>query len=210
MLWIALAAAQIHAPVPQNRKALFAAGDFPASVAARLRTGFWQVGVQLTIRPDGSIQSCDISATSGVAELDRRSCDILHQRGRFAAASLNSVPAYGVYRTTIGWALSNGPPPGPPPLVGNPDMELLVQSLPAGFKSPVSVRVMFAVDSVGRLSSCTAEPGPSLEHAVDAPALVPVACEQLMQAFRPNPVKDASGNAIPSIQDAVVRFSVAH
>jgi hypothetical protein len=205
MFWIAFAAAQISAPVPLNKKSLFSADDFPRSVASRFGTGFWQVGVQLTVRPDGSLQSCDIDRTSGVAELDRRSCDIIHQRAKFAPASLNGKQVYGIYRTTIGWALADAPVQVP--RVDNPELDLSVQSLPPPLQPPVVVRVMFAVDAAGQLSSCTAEPGLSLEHANNVPALVSIACEQLVATFKPAPPRDAQGTPVASVQDAVIRFS---
>ena len=87
------------------------------------------------------------------------------------------------------------------------DLEVRVKALPSGIRDPARVRVMFAVDTAGAVSSCTAEPGENFEMAENKPILVPVSCEQLMQNYKPIPVRNPSGNLIKSVQDAVVQFS---
>jgi hypothetical protein len=66
---------------------------------------------------------------------------------------------------------------------------------------------MFAVEADGSTSSCTAEASDAFERAENNPALVPIACEQLMKSYRAIPVTDLSGKPIRSVQDALIRFS---
>jgi hypothetical protein len=119
---------------------------------------------------------------------------------------MDGSAGFGVYRTTINWVIADAP--WDTSKVSNPDLELTVNALPARLKSPSLVRAMFSVDQQGHPSSCVAEPAPSLEHAENDPALVPVACEQLMKSYTAVPAKDETGKLVPSIQDALVRFSI--
>jgi hypothetical protein len=68
---------------------------------------------------------------------------------------------------------------------------------------------MFAVDQSGDIGSCLAEPTKSFEHVDNSPALVPIACDRIAKSYKPVPAKDAGGNAIPSVQDALLRFTKA-
>ena len=59
------------------------------------------------------------------------------------------------------------------------------------------------------MTSCASEPTQPFEQIANDAALVAVACDQLMASYKPIPAKDSTGNPIPSIQDAIVRFSLA-
>lgn len=205
MIWLALAA-QLSAPVPANLRRWFSYDDMPAYFIERA-PGTWVVGIRVSVGPDGAVQGCSVESSSGVARLDELTCKRVEQRAKFAPArSDQGAAALGVYRTSISWAVAASP--FEPPNVSIPDVDVSVQDLPPGVKSPALVRVMFEVDRQGRVGSCTAEAGDSLEHVSNILALVPVACDQLTKLYKPVPAKDATGNAAPSIQDAIVRFSV--
>ena len=201
MLWIALAA-QLSAPVPTNLPKWFSYDDVPAYLIER-SPGLWLIGVRVTVGPDGVVESCDVESTSGIERLDQFTCRRIKQRAKFAAAhSPEGSAASGVYRTTMHFAVADSPFNTSNASV--PDVDVSVASLPAGLKSPALVRVMFAVDQEGRMRSCTAEPR---ENVSNNPELVPIACEQLTKLYKPVPVRDAAGNAVPSVQNATVRFS---
>ena len=68
--------------------------------------------------------------------------------------------------------------------VSNAVLNLSVQALPSGIKSPAAVRVMFAVDQKGAISSCTPEPTQPFELINNNPALVSVACAQLAEKLQ--------------------------
>ena len=209
MLILALAAAsQLSAPVPKNLDRWFRDDDVPMYLMVQ-ENGVWLVPFRLNVAPDGTLKGCDVEISSGERRLDQLTCRLLMKRARFRPArSADGAAAYGVYRNYAKWAVSTSP--AAPPKVNYPDLDLTVQALPSGVKSPAFVRVMFEVDANGRASSCTAEPAPSLDPISNDPALVPTACEQLMASYKPIAAKDSAGAAIPSVQDALVRFAIAN
>jgi hypothetical protein len=207
MFWIAFAAATsaLSAPVPLNQRQWFVADDVPRSVMYITGSHRWTVGISIKVAPDGTIQSCAVEVGSQVPDLDRLSCELVKTRARFSAARWSDgKPAYGVFRTAIVWAVTDDPSTMPPksPL---PDLELAVQSMPSGVKSPSLVRVMFAVDTNGKIVECAPETR-ALEPTENAAALIPVACEEFAATFKLGVPTDPAGNPVPSIQDGLVRF----
>lgn len=204
MLWVALAA-QISAPVPTNLDEWFNYNDVPAFLEQQ-GTGLWWVGIRLTVRPDSAVQNCEVEKSSRIRDLDRLTCEIATRRARFVAAhQADGSRAFGVYRTSVKWLIADAP--FDTSKLSNPDLELTVQNLPPGVKSPSIARVMFAVDASGQMGPCVAEPTKTYEKAENNPELVSIACQQLEEAYRPVPAKDRSGSAVPSIQDATVKFT---
>ena len=137
-------------------------------------------------------------------------CDLIKKRARFQAARwTDGSPVTGVYNTTVAWILSTMAfyDPMKPPKGHNADLDISVEQLPPGVKSPSLVRAMFAVDGSGNISSCTSEASDNFVEAENDSALVPIACDQLLKTFKPLSFKDSSGKAISSVQDALVRFS---
>jgi len=198
MWWIALAA-QLSAPTPINIGNWFNDGDFPGYLVEQ-QPGVWLVGVGVRVRPDGAVQDCTVESTSGVARLDQLTCKIVEQRAKFRPASFaEGSAAPGVYRTYVGWDVTKAP--ATTSHVSNADLNLTVQSLPAGIPSPTAVRLVFTVDQRGQISSCASEATQPFERVENNPALVSVACDELVKGYKPNP-------AVPSVQDAIVRFAV--
>lgn len=208
MLWIALAAAaQLSAPVPKDLTKWFYADDVPDYLMAK-GNGLWFVKVGIGISPDGALTGCQIEGSSGIPKLDAFTCRTILKRAKFVPArSIDGSPAFGVFRTSIKWSVADAP--WDDSKFSDPDVEVQVQNLPPAVKSPSLVRVMFAVDQAGTIGSCLAEPTKSFQHVDNVPALVPIACDQLAKSYKPVPAKDEGGNAIPSVQDALVRFTKA-
>jgi hypothetical protein len=208
MLWIAFAAsASLSAPVPKNLGKWFYADDVPPYLIAK-GDGLWLVGVRIGVRPDGAIDGCQVEASSGIAQLDAFTCRKILRRAKFVpATAADGKPAFGVFRRSIMWAVSSAPRDTSD--ARRPDLQVQVQKLPSDVKSPTFVSVMFAVDQSGNIGSCRAEPTKAFEHVDNVPALVPIACNRIAKAYKPVPAKDAGGNAISSVQDALVRFTKA-
>jgi hypothetical protein len=206
MFWIALAAAaQISTPVPQNLRHWFSNEDVPVFLLQQ-NSGFWTVGIRIDVASDGKVRSCGIETSGGIPDLDALTCQIVRQRAKFRSAHwIDGSPTLGVYRTSVNWAVSVVPTDWTE--VSNPVLDLSVDHLPSGAKSPTLVRVMFAVDPLSGISSCAAEPGDNFERAENIIALVPIACQELIKSYRPVPPKDRDGRSVSSVQDAVVRFS---
>jgi hypothetical protein len=206
MFWIALAA-QLSAPVTTNPANWLSGDDVPQYLISK-EHGLWIVYIRLTVTPENSILGCQIERSSGISDLDDFTCRKIVDRAKFkSAVAADGSATFGVYRTSVKWSVSDTLP-GDTSNLSDPDLDLFVQRLPNGAQSVASVNLMFSVDAVGQMSGCTAETRPL--EPVDDPALVPVACDALMKGYKAVPAKDASGRVVPSIQDAIVRFSTSH
>ena len=196
MFWTALAA-QLSAPEPFQRGSWFSDSDMPsyiqtAGISRRVLT-------RLLVSPDGKVESCSAEVSSGEVRVDRDTCSLMMERTKFRPARwTDGSPVYGVYRLVFDWTVG----PRLPGILS--DLELTVAALPKGAHSPATVRVMFAVDEVGKPSSCTAEITPGIPKANWA--LAPVACAEIVKRYSAIPARDTSGRAVRSVQDATVNF----
>ena len=196
MLWIALAA-QLSAP--QLREVWLENDDTPVNLLAARE--FVQVRLRLTVSPTGSVPRCDIEQSSGTRAIDSYTCDLARGRASFQPArSPQGVAQYGMYRIRVIWAAR------PVDVEPSGDLIARLNPRPRGIRLPALTRVMFAVDKAGRISACSDEP-PSLRGMKrNDPALVPIACDQLVKNFRPAPAVDENGQPIESVQNAQVLF----
>jgi hypothetical protein len=204
MLWITVAAAsaQLSAPIPANLHSWATYSDVPMDIVPEGPQHL--VGFRVTVDLAGKPQSCRVDLSSGIPRLDRYSCDLVMKRARFIPAKdAAGTPVYGVYESNLTWWVGDVGPPPRAPFGG--DLDLLVNSLPAGTQSPIGVRIMFAVDAQGKTSSCTQEGEPGKTQA--PPELAQLACTQALQQLKIIPATDVRGTPVPSIQDAEVRFS---
>lgn len=184
--------AQLSAPVPS--KPLLTPADVPMEIMEEnvLHT----VGIAVTVKPDGRVQSCLVEKSSGNRKLDSYTCKLLTRRARFRRPThIDGSPAYGLYRTGINWWAGNGYPPRRLPLA---DLYLTVSKLPPKLESPLSVRLKVAVDPTGRASHCLAE------DSKEQPELVRLGCEQLLKSYQPSPVRSEAGVPVASVQSATV------
>jgi hypothetical protein len=197
MFWIALAAAaQLSAPEPKF--VWFNLYDTPFGFFGGSSA---TVFVRLNVRPDGTVHSCTVEESSGYPWIDGYTCELSRRRARFRPAiSESGGAAYGVYRLPITWAMHDAVRKR-----STADLVLTVAALPKGVRSPATVRLMFAVDEQGRLSSCAAEPSRDVPKA--NLLLVPLACEQLMKTYKAIPARDSAGKLVRSIQDGSVEFN---
>jgi hypothetical protein len=201
MFWIALAA---HINMPFMDQAsiwtLFSADDVPLDVVPDGESR--RVNVRVVVKPDGAIQNCGAEFSSGIPKLDAYTCAIILRRARFhPAIGLDGLPAYGVIRTAVTWAVNDAPSKWPT------DLDLTVTALPKGIKNPAFVSLMFAVDETGRPSSCAAEEPRPPAHRKLTDELIQVACDQLLNNYVAIPARDIAGKTVRSVQDANVRFS---
>ena len=123
------------------------------------------------------------------------------KRAKFLPAhDAAGVPAIGVYKTFIGWWVGENYPPE----MWEGDVIADVPDIPSRSKSRAVVNVMFAVDANGTPSNCLGETKLGQKLSDDDLQLVQIACEQVIRTYRAQAAVDASGTAIPSIQDATV------
>jgi protein TonB len=114
---VAVAPPAPPAPVPPPRKVqsaqsakgdlrtLFSADDYPASAQSAGAEGTAQA--QLTVGPDGRVESCNITRSSGNSALDSATCNILRRRAKFTPArDSNGQPTTDTVTTPpITWRL---------------------------------------------------------------------------------------------------------
>ena len=203
MFWLAFAT-QISASVAENANVWFNPQDVPEYLL-RQGSGLWQVPIRITVNPDGRMQKCEIERTSGIADLDRLTCRIVLMRAKFKPASIDGTASFGVYRASIQWAVADVP--WDTSKISNPDVDVTVERLPDRVTSPALVKVMFAVDASGNKSSCTADEAREFVRATNHPALVSIACDQIVDKYQATPALDQAGKPISSIQNGLVRFS---
>src|SRR3954471_24659924 len=123
MFWIALAA-QLSAPVPTNLRKWFEPEDMPVSVMSA-GTGAALAGIRVDVAPDCTIRRCTVETSSKVRILDRLSCDLPKRRAKFEPAHwTDGSPAFGAYRTSISWIVTDVPVR--PPKLSYPDLDLSV------------------------------------------------------------------------------------
>jgi len=67
-----------------NRGDIFNPDDYPTEAKASLAEG--RVKVRALISPGGGVIACDMMVSAGTAALDKRTCDLLRQRGWFLPA----------------------------------------------------------------------------------------------------------------------------
>jgi len=65
-------------------RSLFSADDYPASAQAAGAEG--TVRAELTVGPDGRVEACNITQSSGNSALDSTTCNILRRRAKFTPA----------------------------------------------------------------------------------------------------------------------------
>ena len=200
LLSLVAVAASVSAPKPIGLLNWYRPDDMPAyhQIAGITR----RVHLRVTVRPDGSLQNCEVENDGGDAKLAAYTCILTLKRAEFEPAMWSDGTAsYGVYRTAPTWAV--GSPPSPNSVPG--DLELDVDRLPKGEKSPAFVTIMFAVDISGNPSSCSAVPPRSRRDRSD-PELVSIACEQWIKSLKATPAKNDAGEAVPSVQTGSVKF----
>lgn len=89
------------------------AADYPSGALRRGEQGITYFSARVDTA--GRVDACEITQSSGSAELDEATCRLVVARARFRPAQDargNPTPAY--YRTRIRWVIPHGTPPFPP------------------------------------------------------------------------------------------------
>jgi protein TonB len=80
--------------------------DYPARLIRRDVEG--TAGFRLVIGSDGTVDACEITASSGNAELDKATCKYVTRRARFdPATDGNGHKVVGSYSSTVRWQIPN-------------------------------------------------------------------------------------------------------
>jgi hypothetical protein len=153
----------------------------------------------IDVAPDGSAIRC----TPAVADdLGGDVCEILMKSARFEPAKdAQGQPAFAAHYGIASFLM--------PGNKGRPDRSKLavkVDALPAGATAPAYARISFLVDAAGVIGSCVTTPGEQRRFMQTTDALGPSACEHAAKDFHPAAVRNAAGEAVPSVQSIMVRF----
>lgn len=89
--------------------------DYPAAALRESRSG--KARFKLLVGRDGRPSRCEITETSGHADLDATTCTLVMRRARFRPATdVTGNVAEGWYENVISWAIPKEEPPPPPPI----------------------------------------------------------------------------------------------
>lgn len=94
-----------RAAVPQGNPGKWVReSDYPSRMVRMGIEG--KTGFRLSIGATGEVTGCEVTRSSGAAELDRAACDALRKRAIFKGATdANGEPVAGIYESTIVWQL---------------------------------------------------------------------------------------------------------
>jgi TonB family protein len=83
---------------------LFTPDDYPA--AAQKRGEMGRVRIRIRVSPTGDPSDCTVLGSSGSADLDSTTCNIIRSRAKFEPAiDVDGKPVRSVYVSTINWLL---------------------------------------------------------------------------------------------------------
>jgi protein TonB len=93
------------AAVPKGSPANWATtNDYPARALREERSG--TTGFRVTVGPDGRVTDCDVTSSSGHADLDAATCENVRRRARFTPATDGEGnPTSGSYSNRIRWQI---------------------------------------------------------------------------------------------------------
>jgi TonB family protein len=96
----------VHAPTPIGSASAWIMGsDYPSRALSDEREG--TTSYLLTIAPDGKVISCQVTSSSGHADLDAATCDNVRRRARFIPATdASGRPTSGIYSNKVRWSIS--------------------------------------------------------------------------------------------------------
>ena len=78
--------------------------DYPARAMREEREG--TTGFRVTYNAEGRVTACDVTSSSGHADLDAETCKLIQRRGRFnPAKDRTGNPTGGSYSNRIRWQI---------------------------------------------------------------------------------------------------------
>ncbi|HEX6741902.1 MAG TPA: energy transducer TonB [Sphingomicrobium sp.] len=153
------------------------------------------VGYEVTVRPDGTVRDCTVTAQSGLPKLDQITCTSMMRRARFKPAKWSDGSAvFGVYRSSAVWGVEGASVALPA------DAKLSVKALPSDVRGSAIADIAFEAASDGRVAHCI-----RVGTASDV-RLVAAACDWLLASYKAVPVLDA-GKQVRSVQTLSIVFA---
>jgi hypothetical protein len=196
-----LSGSMLRGPAPVNYTSWPSQSGIPDYLFNGRRSA-WTIRARLTVRPDGSVQRCEVERRSGSKPLDKFTCEMFSQRAKLLPATwADDTPSFGVFRFNFVWTRRDAPLGASHPS----DVSIKVDRSIYAQRVPALVHVMFAVDANGQISDCTSQPPFDSGVASNPLTLVPLACDAIAHGYHPSPAKDDSGNPVRSVQNAFVQ-----
>lgn len=92
-------------PIPKGNPGNWAnTNDYPSRALQQEREG--TTGFRVTVGPDGRVQSCTVTSSSGHADLDDATCKNIQRRGRFdPALDASGNPTSGSWSSRVRWQI---------------------------------------------------------------------------------------------------------
>lgn len=85
------------------------ANDYPVRALREGREG--TAAFRVTVNEAGRVEACQITASSGSADLDAATCEIITRRGRFKPATdAAGKPVKANYASKVRWTIPRDPP----------------------------------------------------------------------------------------------------
>ncbi|MBN8844363.1 MAG: TonB family protein [Sphingomonadales bacterium] len=193
--------------------------DYPAAAMRDEMEG--TTGFRLTVGPDGLPRRCEVTASSGSEELDAATCRLIMERARFQIQrDEKGVRLGGTYSNRIRWqipddyldrlaasgfqldtsrpALPRGPVPDPAMVTLDAAAHYPAKALAA--RQEGDVRMMLAVDALGKVSGCTVVDGSMNKELDDA------ACALMRTNGAFDPALDSDGKPVKSTVPATFNW----
>lgn len=193
--------------------------DYPVAAMRDEREG--TTGFRLTIAPDGLPQRCEVTSSSGHADLDATTCRVVMERARFRPGrDENKVPVGGTYSNRIRWTIPDnyidklanagfsvdqtrdswprGPSPLPAMLVI--DIEAHYPAAARAARHEGDVHMAVSVDAAGKVSGCSV-----IDSSLSAD-LDKAACALMLSQGAFAPALDSSGKPTKGVVPAVFRW----
>lgn len=161
---------------PLNPRDWVSPNDYPANAMRNGESG--KVEYLLSYDIQGKVTGCEVTASSGSADLDRATCQSLMSRARLKPGTKGGKPEAGVYRGSMYWRM--------PEDAGKPMGEF-------DPIRPQFVTITFVVHADGKVTDCRASLGEGARTSVPLTSGGPLPC---VQGFVTNPPKDANGNPV--------------
>ncbi|HWI75739.1 MAG TPA: energy transducer TonB [Sphingomicrobium sp.] len=195
-----LIAGSVVAATPVTPLPWFEFRDYPMKAFDKNQEGVTRF--QLLVSPEGSIESCKVTSSSGHDELDTTTCYLAQKRVKFQPArDAEGRAVWGIYRSQAVWAIPDHRLYAPPA----PDLEVTLNKLPDNAVKPTAVKLAYAVDANGTPSSCTMMPDSLRQPQV----LVDVGCKQLLESADHKPVLGPTGQPVPAVVTGAVLFKTS-
>jgi protein TonB len=96
---------QPKSPTPRGNPGNWAnSNDYPSGPLRRNEEGV--TSFRVTVSTDGRVQSCEVTRSSGSAELDDATCKLISRRGRFnPATDGDGQPTAGAWASSVRWQI---------------------------------------------------------------------------------------------------------